>query len=424
MKYYLKTYGCQMNVHDSELVAGVLEAFGLKRGALQEADLILLNTCSVRDRAEQKVRTLLGELRKMKIIKPPLIVGVMGCMAVRAQDYLKSLPFVDFLLGPEELGSLPGLLFPILKKRGFNPPTPLPQIAYKRNRGVSALVNITSGCDNFCSYCVVPYLRGREWSRRPEEILQEIEDLARWGFREVMLLGQNVNSYGKEIEGWNFERLLEEAQKIEGIDRIRYTTSHPRDFTKSLVLKIKNLSKVCEHFHLPVQSGSSRVLNSMNRGYTREEYLDLVSFIRKEIPHSSITTDIIVGYPEESEEDFLRTAELMERVHFDNAHILTYSPRPGTSAYPLGDPIPSEEKARRLHFLQELQRKHALERNSALSGQVVEVLVEGRDPKGHLLGRTRTNKEVFFTGEDYLIGQLTLVRVEDVTPWSLRGKRP
>lgn len=411
-----------MNIHDSEFISGVLEGFGFYPSTLDEARLIILNTCSVRDRAEQKVRTFLGDLKKMKTGNPKLVIGVMGCMASRARDYLERLTFIDFLLGPTELESFPGVLSAVFKERGVRVPEVVPPIGYKRVNRISAYVNITLGCDNFCSYCVVPYVRGAERSRPPEQIIGEIKELSRCGFLEVILLGQNVNAYGKEIEGWNFERLLEEISQIEGIERVRYTTSHPRDFTRSLVLKIKNLPNVCEHFHLPVQSGSNMVLKSMNRGYSREEYLDLVSFIREEIPDSSITTDLIVGYPEEGEKEFFETVDLMEKVRFDHAYILTYSPRPGTSAFSLGDPIPRQEKEKRLHFLQEKQKEHSLFRNLPLQGKTLEVLVEGKDPKGNLIGRTRTNKEAFFHGEDSLLGKLILVKIEEVTPWSLKGK--
>ena len=411
-----------MNFHDSELISGVLESFGFQASKLEEADLIILNTCSVRDRAEQKVRTFLGDLRKMKSNHPRVCVGVMGCMVARAREYFQKLSFIDFLLSPEELDSFPVVLASVLRERKMPFPEKLPPLRYLRRSSVTAYVNIILGCNNFCSYCVVPFVRGRERSRPPEEILKEVREVADCGFPEVMLLGQNVNAYGKEIPGWNFERLLEEISKIEGILRIRYTTSHPRDFTESLVLKIKGLPHVCEHFHLPVQSGSNKVLKSMKRGYSREQYLELVSFIREEIPDSSITTDLIVGYPEEGEEEFMETADLMEKVRFDSAYILTYSPRPGTSAFALGDPIPQKEKMRRLYYLQEKQKEHALFRNLNLKGKTVEVLVEGKDPQGHLVGRTRTNKEVFFQGEDALMGKLVQVKIEEVTPWSLRGR--
>lgn len=411
-----------MNIHDSEFISGVVEEMGFSPSPPDEADLIILNTCSVRDRAEQKVRTYLGDLKKIKSRNPRLVIGVMGCMASRAKEYLERLNFLDFLLGPTQIESFPAVLSGVLKSKGISPPQVSPPFKYKRANKISAYVNITLGCSNFCSYCVVPYVRGGERSRPPEEIIEEIKDLSGCGFLEVILLGQNVNAYGKEIPGWSFERLLEKIAEIDGVQRIRYTTSHPRDFTKSLVLKIKDLPKVCEHFHLPVQSGSNKVLESMNRGYSREEYLDLVSFIREEVPGSSITTDLIVGYPEEGEREFLETVDLMERVKFDHAYILTYSPRPGTSAFSLGDPVPSSEKERRLHFLQEKQRQHSLFRNLPLKGETLEVLVEGKDPRGNLIGRTMTNKEAFFQGEESLLGKLARVKIEEVTPWSLKGK--
>jgi len=409
-----------MNVSDSEWIEGILQAWQMEESSLEEADLILLNTCSVRDRAEQKVRSFLGELKKEKARRPDLIVGVVGCMAKRAYDYLQTLSFLDFTLGPEELASFPDKLKEVARERGFLLGDLPQKIKPRRKSPTSAYVVISYGCDNFCSYCVVPYLRGREKSRNPKEIISEIKELASCDFKEVILLGQNVNSY--RYEDWDFSKLLEEIHKMEGIRRIRYLTSHPRDFNEALVLRITSLPKVCEHFHLPLQSGSNKVLDSMNRGYSRESYLKLVSFINQEMPQAAITTDIIVGYPEEGEEEFLQTVDLMEKVQFDSAYILTYSPRPGTAAFPRGDPVPNKEKLRRLYFLQDLAKEHALKRNKALQGKHLEVLVEGKDPKGNLVGRTRSNKEVIFEGPNELIGSFLEVKIEEVTPWSLRGK--
>ncbi len=424
-----------MNVHDSEYLRGVLESFGLESGALEEADLILLNTCSVRENPEQKARSLLGKLRRTKEQKPDLLIGIAGCMAARTREELGRLPFLDLYFGPEELETFPRLLADLLRRHGLWEGTIPRKVPYRRNPGVTAFLNITIGCDNFCSYCVVPYVRGREWSRSPNEIVQEAEDLANCGFKEMILLGQNVNAYGRKFlpgfqlegteGGWDFARLLQEISTVQGIERIRYMTSHPRDFNFDLVRRIKELPRVCEHFHLPVQSGSNRVLAEMNRGYTREHFLSLIRFIREGIPFASITTDIIVGFPTENEEDFRDTLDLMREVRFDRAHILAYSPRPGTQAFALGDPVPRAEKERRLSILMSQMEEDALARNRELEGREIEVLVEAKDRKSELLrGRTRTDKEVYFPGQDELVGQIVKVKVEGATAWSLQGKLP
>jgi tRNA-2-methylthio-N6-dimethylallyladenosine synthase len=422
VNYFLKTYGCQMNVHDSEFLAGVLEAHGLQPSLLADADLVVLNTCSVRDNAEQKVRSFLGKLRARPITKPNALVIVAGCMAARVRHDLSRQPEVAMVCGPEELEAFPVRLTALLEERGFPFERPPSSIPYKREASVRAYVNITLGCDNFCTYCVVPYLRGRERSRPLEEILQEVRDLVRGGFPEVVFLGQNVNAYGKDLPSGDFAALLTRTNAMEGLRRIRYTTSHPRDFSRELVKTIRGLPKICEHFHLPLQAGSNQILAAMHRDYTREQYLDLVSFIRTEIPTASITTDLIVGFPGEQEQDFDQTLDLMRQIRFDNAHILTYSPRPGTAAFSLGDPVPPDEKDRRLQILMTQHEQDARFRNQMLVGQTLEVLVEGVDPKRHrLLGRTRTDKLIAFIGSESLVGQFINVLVEKAYAWSLEG---
>ncbi|MEI6310017.1 MAG: tRNA (N6-isopentenyl adenosine(37)-C2)-methylthiotransferase MiaB [bacterium] len=424
MRYHLKTYGCQMNSHDSEYLAGVLEAFGWLPSPEEEADFVVLNTCSVRDNAEQKARSLLGKLRRRKLSQPALAVAVLGCMGERARHQLEKQPEIDLTLGPRQLEEFPDRLRRLHLERGW--PLPVEEepgtIPYRRARGVSASVNITLGCNSFCSYCVVPLVRGREASRPPEEVSREVTEAVSCGFPEVLLLGQNVNSYGREWNGWDLARLLQLLHPTAGLVRIRTMTSHPRDFSHSLVERIAELPKVCEHFHLPLQSGSDRLLQAMNRGYSRAQYLSLVQAIRGRFPRASITTDLIVGYPLEEEADFLDTLQLMEEVRFDNAHILAYSPRPGTAAFPLGDPIPKGEKGRRLSLLMEAHQIHALERNRELVGETVEVLVEERDPRsGKMYGRTGSDKAVYFPGEEAWIGSLRMVRVETAAAWSLLG---
>lgn len=422
MNYFLKTYGCQMNVHDSEFLAGVLEAHGLQPSLLADADLVVLNTCSVRDNAEQKVRSFLGKLRARPITKRNALVIVAGCMAARVRHDLSRQPEVAMVCGPEELEAFPTRLTALLEERGLPFDRPPSSIPYKREASVRAYVNITLGCDNFCTYCVVPYLRGRERSRPLEEILQEVRDLVRGGFPEVVFLGQNVNAYGKDLPSGDFAALLTRTNAIDGLQRIRYTTSHPRDFSWELVKTIQGLPKVCEHFHLPLQAGSNQILAAMHRDYTCEQYLDLVSFIRTEIPAASITTDLIVGFPGEQEQDFNQTLALMRQIRFDNAHILTYSPRPGTAAFSLGDPVLPDEKDRRLQILMTQHEQDARFRNQMLVGQTQEVLVEGIDPRRHrLLGRTRTDKLIAFIGVESLVGQFINVVIEKAYAWSLEG---
>jgi tRNA-2-methylthio-N6-dimethylallyladenosine synthase len=422
VNYFLKTYGCQMNVHDSEFLTGVLEAYGLAPSLLTDADLVVLNTCSVRDNAEQKVRSFLGKLCARPITKRNALVIVAGCMAARLRRELTRRPEVAMVCGPEELEEFPNRLATLLEERGLPFERPFSSIPYKREASVRAYVNITLGCNNFCTYCVVPYLRGRERSRPLEEILQEVRDLVCGGFPEVMFLGQNVNAYGKDLPKADFATLLAETNAIDGLCRIRYTTSHPRDFSRELVKTIQNLPKVCEHFHLPLQAGSNGILAAMHRDYTREQYLDLVSFIRAEIPAASITTDLIVGFPGEEEQDFNQTLELMRQIRFDNAHILTYSPRPGTAAFSLGDPVLPAEKERRLQILMTQHEQDAQFRNQMLVGQRQEILVEGIDPKRHrLLGRTRTDKLVAFVGPESLVGHLVSILIEKAYAWSLEG---
>ncbi|MGB9859462.1 MAG: tRNA (N6-isopentenyl adenosine(37)-C2)-methylthiotransferase MiaB, partial [Moorellaceae bacterium] len=295
----------------------------------------------------------------------------------------------------------------------------------KRTGGVKALVTISYGCNNFCSYCIVPYVRGRERSRRPEDIMREIKSLVAEGVLEVMLLGQNVNSYGRDLEGrMSFGKLLEMVNGIEGLRRIRYMTSHPRDFTQELIETLSRLDKVCEHVHLPVQAGSNKVLRLMNRGYTREEYLALVDNLRQHIPGVSLTTDIIVGFPGETEEDFADTLDLVERVQFDNAFTFMYSPRRGTTAATLPGQVPVEIKKERLRRLMELQYRISREKNEALVGQEVEVLVEGlsENDATKLCGRTRTNKLVIFSGPESIIGKFVSVKITVAQTWLLKGE--
>lgn len=433
-RLHILTFGCQMNEHDSEIMRALLEKSGYEwTDNIGEADLVVLNTCSVRKHAEQRVLGILGNLKRFKKKKPNLIIALGGCMAQNPeiQEFISNkATYVDVLFGTRNYHKLPELVRKAeeCKERVFEPscgdeeiPSELP--AHHSSR-VKAYVTIIYGCNNFCSYCIVPYTRGREKSRPPSEIYEEVSQLAEQGFREVILLGQNVNSYGKDLqEDVNFAKLLKMLDPIPGIARIRYTTSHPRDFTDELIDTIAESKKVCEHFHLPVQAGSNKVLEKMNRGYTREDYFELIEKIRKRIPNASITTDIIVGFPGESDRDFLDTLDLVKRVRFDAAYTFIYSPRYGTPAAAMKDEISLEEKKNRLQQLNQLQSQITLEINKGYEGKIVEVLVEGKSKTNpnRWSGRTRTNKIVVFDCQDDLEGELVNIEINCAQTWTLFG---
>lgn len=435
MKYYITTFGCQANERDSESLAGMLEKLGYKAASKEEeADIILFNTCCVREKAENKVFSYIGELKGLKSKNPDLIIGVCGCMVQQEnmpQKIRKRTPHVDLILGTHNIHELPNLIenIKLLKT---------PQIQVVKDRAAiveglpsqrqfsfKALVNITYGCNNFCTYCIVPYVRGRERSRLPLHIINEITELAKDGVVEIMLLGQNVNSYGKDLEQpTTFAALLKEVNKIEGLRRIRYMTSHPRDFSVELIDSIVELKNVSRHFHLPVQSGSNKILQRMNRGYLREDYLKLIEKIRSRFPRASITTDIIVGFPGETEEDFNETLDLIERVRFDSAYTFIYSARTGTPAAKMPDQIALALKKERLQTLMDNQNKISLEINQTMQDMEVEVLVEGKSKTGNnkITGRTDTNKVVLFEGSESLSGQFVNVKITNPQTWVLKGK--
>ncbi|MCG0277812.1 MAG: tRNA (N6-isopentenyl adenosine(37)-C2)-methylthiotransferase MiaB [Thermanaeromonas sp.] len=433
--YWIKVYGCQMNERDGEIIAGLLEDAGyFKAPAMEEADIVILHTCCVREKAENKVYGRLGQLARLKSKKPDLIIAVGGCMTQQpgaAEKMREKAPHVDLIYGTHNLHELPELLKKVEQERRpvavvWEKEGPVVEgLPLRRTHKAKALVTISYGCNNFCTYCIVPYVRGRERSRRPEDIIKEIKALVADGVLEVMLLGQNVNSYGKDLEdGIDFGWLLERVNAIQGLKRIRYMTSHPRDFTFKLVETISRLDKVCEHVHLPVQAGSNRVLELMNRGYTREHYLELVEVLRRHIPGVSITTDLIVGFPGETEEDFQDTLSLVEQVQFDNAFTFMFSPRKGTVAASLPEQVPLEVKKERLYRLMEVQNRISRAKNEALVGQEMEVLVDGpseTDPK-NLSGRTRTNKLVIFPGPEELTGKLVKVKITQAQTFLLKGE--
>ncbi len=434
-KFYIHTFGCQMNVHDSEILGGFLEDLGYREAAgVEDTDILIMNTCAIRQKAEAKVFGMIGKLKKLKREKPHLIIGVCGCMAQQegtAKKIKARYPHVDLVFGTHNVHRFPHLLKEAEESRetvldiwpeGKEVVEGLP---ISRKGGIKAWVTITYGCNNFCAYCVVPYVRGREQSREMSNIVTEVEGLASKGYKEVTLLGQNVNSYGKDLDkSITFALLLEKLDSITGLERIRYMTSHPRDFSRELTEVIYRSEKVCEHFHLPIQSGSNKILGKMNRGYTREHYLEVVSYIRELIPHSSITTDFIVGFPGETREDFSDTLEILERVRFDTSYSFVFSPRKGTLAADMPGQIPAAEKKERLLKLNETQNRISREINEALRGTVMDVLVEGfsRENPSVLTGRTRTNKLVNFKGEKEMIGKIIPVKINDVKTWSLDGE--
>ena len=433
---YLHTFGCQMNVYDSERIRQSLAARNYRLVEdPSEADLIFLNTCSVRAKAEQKVYSALGRFHSLKKKKPKLIIGIGGCLAQQeGEKFLQRFPYLDFVLGTKELRRVNEVLdnLETLGKRGLavsldgriDPYASLP--FFPSPSKATAFIAIMQGCDNFCSFCIVPFVRGREVSRPSREILEEIRALAAQGVKEVTLLGQNVNSYGnKTLDEIGFTELLETIQEIQGIERIRFTTSHPKDLSRGLIRSFGRLAKLCEHIHLPLQSGSNRVLKRMNRGYAREEYLERVNQLRKECPQISITTDLIVGFPGEEEADFQSTLDVMEQVQFDDFFSFKYSDRPHTRAAEFQDKVPEEVSRRRLMELQARQRKITLKRNKIWEGRQVEVLVEGcsKENAEEKTGRTRTNHIVNFPGTDDPIGSLVQLRIAKAFAHSFRGER-
>jgi tRNA-2-methylthio-N6-dimethylallyladenosine synthase len=431
---YIQTFGCQMNVHDSEQMVALLAPAGYKvTDNLKLADLILLNTCSIREKAAHKVYSELGRLSKLKNQNPELIVGVGGCLAQHlGTKFHKKVGYLDFVFGTHNIHRLPQMIAAVRKKRekiteiDFHKSlNSIGVFAPPQNGAVSAFVTIMQGCNNFCAYCVVPYLRGPEMSRPAGEIIEEIKKLADCGVREVTLLGQNVNSYGKTLgSGFNFTALIKKIGKISGIKRIRFTTSHPRDLSSELISCFNEEEKLCQHIHLPVQSGSNRILALMNRGYTVEEYMKKVDYLRKFNSKISITSDIIVGFPGETQNDYQETIDMMEKIRFDSSFSFKYSERKGTAAQTLSGKIEEGEKSRRLKLLQALQDEHTLAANVALEGFFEELLVEGwsKNSENDLMGRTSSWKIVNFKSDEELTGKIVKVQITKAYLHSLRGK--
>jgi len=431
-KIYIKTFGCQMNEHDSSKVLEILHHYPCEETAdLHEADLVFINTCTVREKAEQKAYSTLGRLKRLKREKK-VIIGVGGCLAQqKGADLLDRFSCLDFVLGTHNLHRLPDVIEDCQNTGNrwcetcFHDRAPSMEVTPLGQLRARAYVTIMQGCDNFCSYCIVPMVRGPERSRPAPQILEEVRRLAEKGVKEITLLGQNVNSYGKGLDGeMTFPALLGAVSRIEGIRRVRFTTSHPKDLSLDLIACFRDLPGLCEHLHLPFQSGSNRVLKAMNRGYTREAYMEKVDRLREVRPDVAITADVLVGFPGEGEKDFEATMDLIERVRFDGLFSFRYSARGGTAAADFPGQIPEAVKRGRLKVLQERQRCITREKNEEMVGNIERVLVEGRSQRNpnDMMGRARTNRIVNFPGEGRLVGEEVWVRIVKGFANSLRGE--
>lgn len=435
-QFFIETWGCQMNEEDSEKLSGMLKRQGYTKAIVKEyADLIIFNTCCVRENAELKVYGNLGALKKLKEKNPELIIAVCGCMMQQkdmAETIIKRFPFVDIVFGTHNAYKFPEYLNRVKqesksvievqdKEDGIVEGVPI-----DRESDVKAFVTIMYGCNNFCTYCIVPYVRGRERSRKPEDIEKEIGELVAKGYKEITLLGQNVNSYGKDLEPKiTFADLLRRINKIDGLERVKFMTSHPKDLTDDVIEAIAECDKLCEYIHLPVQSGSTNLLKKMNRNYTKEQYLKLIYKIRKAIPNVAISTDIIVGFPGESEEDFEETLSLAKEVQYDSAFTFIYSRRKGTPADEMEDQIDDAVKHDRFNRLVEVINSSSAKKNKEYEGITVDVLVEGlsKNDETKLMGRTRTGKLVNFAGDKESIGKLVNVKITKANSFSLVGEQ-
>jgi len=428
--FYIETYGCQMNMADTEIVLSIMHGAGfIRTETLSSADIVLINTCAVRDNAEQRITGRLGDFNHYKKTNPNVIVGVIGCMAERVRKELMELgDFIDLVIGPDEYRKLPvlieaadggekGIAVKLSRVEKYDDIIPF------RTDGLSAWISIMRGCDKFCAYCVVPFTRGRERSRSLASIVSEVEDLSHRGFKEATLLGQNVNSYSDGT--FNFADLLVKVADVDKKMRIRFMTSHPQDMSDKLIDTIASRNNICNYIHLPVQSGSDRILELMNRTYTRNQYLNLINRIKKVIPNISLTTDVISGFPTETEDDHKKTLDLLHEVEFDGAYTFKYSPRENTKAWQMGDDVPEDIKNRRLGEIIDLQRNISLRRNKTMIGDTVEVLVEGLSKKSvnEFCGRTNTNKMVVFPKNGDAIGDYIGIRIERVNSATLFGTK-
>ena len=433
-KYFLRTYGCQMNVHDSEEIKYYLEALGYEAvEELEKADIVVLNTCAIRENAKDKVFGYLGRCKHLKKENPNLIIAIAGCLMqqpTEIEEIHNRHQYIDIIIGTHNLSELPSLIEEANNKKKqnievySNSDVVFENVKYNRDSKISAWINIIYGCDKFCTYCIVPYTRGRERSRKMEEVLEEVKDLKKQGYMEITLLGQNVNAYGKDLNlGYDFATLLENVAKI-GIPRIRFVTSHPWNFTDRMVDVIAKYDNIMPYVHLPIQSGSDEILKRMNRKYTIEEYKKLFDQIKKKVKNVAITTDIIVGFPNETDEDFQKTLDIVNYCKFDGAYTFIFSPREGTAAAKMEDKVPMQVKEERLQKLNGLVNKYSLESNQKMLGKTFDVLVVGLSEKdsNKVYGYTETMKLVNIVGNKDLIGKIVPVKITDAKSFSLDGE--
>ena len=432
-KYFLRTYGCQMNVHDSEEIKYYLEALGYEAvDELEKADIVVLNTCAIRENAKDKVFGYLGRCKHLKKENPNLIIAIAGCLMqqpTEIEEIHNRHQYIDIIIGTHNLSELPSLIEEANNKKNqnievySNSDVVFENVKYNRDSKISAWINIIYGCDKFCTYCIVPYTRGRERSRKMEEVLEEVKTLKEQGYMEITLLGQNVNAYGKDLNlGYDFATLLENVAKI-GIPRIRFVTSHPWNFTDRMIDVIAKYDNIMPYVHLPIQSGSDEILKKMNRKYTIDEYKKLFNQIKEKVKNVAVTTDIIVGFPNETDEDFQKTLDIVNYCKFDGAYTFIFSPREGTAAAKMEDKIPMSVKEERLQKLNELVNKYSLESNKKMLEKVVDVLIIGKSEKddSKVYGYTETMKLVNVIGDDSLIGKIIPVKITDAKSFSLDG---
>ena len=433
-KYFVKTYGCQMNEHDTENIKAILEDMSFTETSdMDNADLILLNTCAIRENAHNKVFGMIGRIKHLKESRPNIIAGICGCMAQEenvVNEILEKYNWLDIVFGTHNIYNLPNILYETINKKDLEVEVlsiegdVVENIPVKRDSKYKAWVNIMYGCDKFCTYCIVPYTRGKQRSRKKEFILEEVEQLVKDGYKEVTLLGQNVNAYGKDLDtNYNMSNLLEDVAKT-GIERVRFVTSHPWDFTDDMIDIISKYDNIMPYIHLPLQSGSSRILKLMGRRYSKEDYLALFNKIKEKVPNCSITTDIIVGFPGETKEDFEETLDVVNKCKYDSAFTFIFSPREGTPAARMKDDVTLEEKNNRLYELNELINKYSKDANDKYLNKVVPVLLESTSEKDDsmLMGYTDTMKLVNVKAGKNLIGKIVNVKITDVKTWSMDGK--
>ena len=433
-KYYVKTYGCQMNEHDSENIKAILEDMSFtETDDMESADLILLNTCAIRENAHNKVFGMIGRIKNLKEKNPNLIAGICGCMAqeeVVVNEILERYNFLDIVFGTHNIHNLPNILYTAINKKDLEievlsiEGSVIENIPAKRESKYKAWVNIMYGCDKFCTYCIVPYTRGKQRSREPKYIIEEVKELVEKGYQEVTLLGQNVNAYGKDLNiNYDMSNLLEDVAKT-GINRIRFVTSHPWDFNDRMIEVIKKYDNIMPYIHLPLQSGSDSILKLMGRRYTKKSYIELYNKLKSAMPNSSITTDIIVGFPNETEEDFNETLDVVNTCKFDGAYTFIFSPRVGTPAAKMADNVTLEEKNERLYKLNELINKYSKEANDKYINKIVPVLIEGISEKDEsmLMGYTDTMKLVNVKADKKYIGKIINVKIKEIKTWSMDGE--